>query len=212
MLSKSELRRAMMAKREALTSSEQSAFSSAICDSLERLLGSLGIVRRGEDGSPAMDENVLPSVALYASMRNEINLQPLASRLRQQGWVTAYPVVDGRELRFIRVVDSTRFRASGFGVPEPEEGEMLTSSVIRVFLVPGLAFDPAGHRTGYGGGYYDRLFANRSVRGTRIGVAYSFQVQDDVPYEDYDAPMDYVATERDVFSCRDAAGYGGSSR
>jgi 5-formyltetrahydrofolate cyclo-ligase len=61
-------------------------------------------------------------------------------------------------------------------------------------LVPGLAFDRAGRRLGYGAGYYDRLLA-RLPGVPRIAVAFSIQVIDQIPVDDHDLPVDILVTE-----------------
>ena len=66
-----------------------------------------------------------------------------------------------------------------------------------VLLVPMLAFDAAGYRLGYGGGFYDRsleaLRAKKTV--TAIGIAYSGQEMEGVPRGPYDQPLDWIITE-----------------
>ncbi|HSZ84085.1 MAG TPA: 5-formyltetrahydrofolate cyclo-ligase, partial [Polyangia bacterium] len=76
---------------------------------------------------------------------------------------------------------------------------------IDVMLVPGLAFDGAGRRLGYGGGYYDD--AGRTLRARRsasllIGLAYDFQIVDACPADARDVAVDVVVTERRVLTAR----------
>jgi len=83
-----------------------------------------------------------------------------------------------------------------FGTVRPT-GEVATPDVL---LVPLLAFDRAGRRLGYGGGYYDRTLP--LLPGAKaIGCAYAAQELDAVPAGDYDARLDAVATERGVILC-----------
>ena len=57
-------------------------------------------------------------------------------------------------------------------------------------LMPGLAFDPQGHRMGYGGGFYDRFLA-REPHPT-IALCYDFQLLSDLPVQAHDIPVDAV--------------------
>lgn len=63
-----------------------------------------------------------------------------------------------------------------------------------LILVPGLAFDRAGHRMGRGGGVYDRwLEARPSTK--KIGLCFQCQIVEQVPREPHDMRMDAVLTE-----------------
>ncbi len=72
-----------------------------------------------------------------------------------------------------------------------------------VLLVPLLAFDKAGYRLGYGGGFYDATLAMLRAKKTitAIGVAYSGQEVADVPHEAHDMKLDYVMTEKGIVKC-----------
>ena len=77
-----------------------------------------------------------------------------------------------------------------FGVGEPQ-GEIFSSEdVIDLVLVPGMAFDKAGHRLGRGKGYYDRLLVR--IKAHFIGIAYDFQILDTVSTCDNDINMDEI--------------------
>ena len=71
----------------------------------------------------------------------------------------------------------------------------------RLLLVPLLAFDRAGYRLGWGGGFYDRTLAELRQSGTpvtAVGVGYAAQEVDAVPRDYYDARLDWVVTEEDI--------------
>ncbi|MEI2686726.1 MAG: 5-formyltetrahydrofolate cyclo-ligase [Cypionkella sp.] len=72
-----------------------------------------------------------------------------------------------------------------------------------VLLVPMLAFDRAGYRLGYGGGFYDRTLEKlRKLKAVvAIGVAYRAQMVEEVPRGGHDAPLDYVMTEEETIRC-----------
>ena len=66
--------------------------------------------------------------------------------------------------------------------------------------MPMLAFDDAGWRLGYGGGFYDRTLEGlRAQRPTlAIGFAYAAQEADDLPLEPTDQPLDLIVTEKGI--------------
>ena len=78
-----------------------------------------------------------------------------------------------------------------------------------VVLAPLLAFDTAGYRLGYGGGYYDRTLAKLRAGGHRVlavGIAYSFQQVEAVPHGADDQRLDWIVTEERIFSSGASAG------
>lgn len=79
--------------------------------------------------------------------------------------------------------------------PEPEYLDFVDHNVVDLVIVPGLAFDSRGYRVGYGAGYYDKFFADLDVNPKKIGYAFSFQIIDEVPNDEYDIPVDRVITE-----------------
>ena len=72
-----------------------------------------------------------------------------------------------------------------------------------LIFVPCLAFDHKGNRLGYGGGYYDRTFAYLNKINHRfISVAYAYEDQklDYIPIDKFDFKVDYVITEKNLYS------------
>ncbi len=137
-------------------------------------------------------------VSAYWPMGDEIDVRPLIQRLHGAGHVIGLPVVvaKGEPLIFRRWTPETRFVPGGFKteVPEPRAGEVVPN----VLIVPLLAFDAAGYRLGYGGGFYDRTLAKLRAAGrvSAIGFAYAGQEVESVPRADYDQMLDAIATER----------------
>ena len=82
------------------------------------------------------------------------------------------------------------------GIPEPgAHCELLGAASIDWVLVPGVAFDRAGHRIGYGGGYYDRLLPLLRADAHRVAGAFELQLVDNVPAASHDVAVDAVVTE-----------------
>jgi 5-formyltetrahydrofolate cyclo-ligase len=117
-------------------------------------------------------------------------------------------------LRFHRAAaDGSALLAAGrFGLVEPDAGSPeIPVERIDVMILPGLAFDRAGRRLGWGGGYYDEAAGRlrASGRGFLVGVAYDFQLVDRCPADPAggDVPVDCVVTDRQVVRCqREGAG------
>jgi 5-formyltetrahydrofolate cyclo-ligase len=137
-------------------------------------------------------------VSAYWPMGNELDPRPLIRRLQAAGHVIGLPVVvaKGAPLMFRAWTPETRFVAGGFKTEVPAPGA--PEVVPNLLLVPLLAFDRAGYRLGYGGGFYDRTLAKLRAlsRVTAIGFAYEGQAVEAVPRAEYDQPLDAIATER----------------
>ena len=84
----------------------------------------------------------------------------------------------------------------------PADAVAVPLTEIDVWLVPGVAFSRDGKRLGRGKGYYDSTLALRRTDAVTIGIAFELQVLDDVAVEPHDVMMDFIATERGVFTTR----------
>jgi 5-formyltetrahydrofolate cyclo-ligase len=96
-----------------------------------------------------------------------------------------------------RVTDPSVDLAPGaWGILEPRDGlPQIPPGAIDAVIVPGAAFDAAGRRCGYGGGFYDAYLPG-TRRGTpRIALAFDLQVVDDLPCAAHDLSVDIIVTE-----------------
>jgi 5-formyltetrahydrofolate cyclo-ligase len=143
-------------------------------------------------------------VAGYAAIRSEIDPFPLMGRLAAQRAQLALPVIMARDqpLQFRVWAPGSALRRGPLGILEPplEAGEITPD----ILLVPLVAFDRAGHRIGFGAGYYDMtinaLRAKKAI--TAIGVAFATQEIPQVPATERDARLDLVLTERELIDFR----------
>lgn len=83
-------------------------------------------------------------------------------------------------------------------IPELHEGD--NAKEIELVIVPGIVFDPSGYRVGFGKGFYDRFL--KTFTGISVGVAYDFQVMDQVPRDDWDVPVDWLFTDKRAYDCK----------
>ncbi|MDK8873205.1 5-formyltetrahydrofolate cyclo-ligase [Paracoccus sp. SSJ] len=134
-------------------------------------------------------------LAGYWPMRGEADPRPAMAA--HEGPV-CLPVVTGpaRPLEF-RAYDG-RLEPGRFGTSHPPADSPVL--VPEVLIVPLAGFDRAGHRLGYGGGFYDRTLAGlRALRPVAaIGLAYAVQEIRAIPAEATDQPLDLIVTDRGV--------------
>jgi 5-formyltetrahydrofolate cyclo-ligase len=133
-------------------------------------------------------------VAGYHAHRDEADPSMLLQTLAKRHAHIAFPRVTAKDvaLEFHLVPDGEILRPGTFGIHEPlEHWPRVTPDIL---LVPLLAYDDAGYRLGYGGGYYDRsLAALASARA--IGIAFGGQRVDILPHDAHDCRLDAVLTE-----------------
>ena len=142
-------------------------------------------------------------IAGYWPMGDEMDPRPLMLALASRGHAIALPVTPprGQPLAFHAWAPGAALRPGPMGTSEPVAGEELRPDVV---LVPLLAFDRAGRRLGYGGGYYDRTLA--TLPGAKaIGIAYAGQEMAEVPAGPQDMRLPLIATEDSVIICGDPA-------
>jgi 5-formyltetrahydrofolate cyclo-ligase len=143
-------------------------------------------------------------VSGYSPIRTEIDPMPLMRQLAAHGVKLALPAVTarGHSLIFRAWSVNDRLLLGSLGIPEPSPAA--AEVVPDVMLVPLAAFDRAGHRIGYGAGYYDFTFSHlrkmKAVAG--VGLAFALQEIEAVPALSHDVALDYVLTEREALVFR----------
>jgi 5-formyltetrahydrofolate cyclo-ligase len=186
---KERLRKEALARRDALPATERQAAAETIAARRFPVAVPHGAIVSG-----------------FMPMKSEINPLPLLKQIAASGAKLALPVVAGRGNPLI-------MRTWEFGAPlEPGAWDIRQPKSDApevdpdILIVPLAAFDRAGHRIGYGAGYYD-MTINR-LRGlktvTAIGLAFAAQEIPRVPATERDARLDLVLTEREIIDFRKA--------
>jgi 5-formyltetrahydrofolate cyclo-ligase len=184
---KATLRREAAARRDALPAEARKAAAEAIAARKFPLVLAPGTIVSG-----------------FMPLKSEINPLPLLRALADAGATLALPVVTGRGkplvMRAWQWGEPLAEGVWGIREPKPEAAQVEPD----ILLVPLLAFDRAGHRIGYGAGYYDLTIAQ--LRGRKavaaIGLAFAAQEIATVPATPRDARLDLVLTERETIDFR----------
>jgi 5-formyltetrahydrofolate cyclo-ligase len=146
-------------------------------------------------------------VAAYLASDGEINPYPLMQSLWKSGKTIYLPVLvpfSNQTLWFAEFSPTDTLVFNRFGIPEPVRRRLIKPCALDLVLTPLVAFDSSGHRIGMGGGYYDRSFAflrrRQHWRKPRLlGLAYELQKQACIEPNDWDIPLDAVATESRIY-------------
>ena len=184
---KSDLRKAALARRDALPAAERAEAAAAIAARTFPLAVAPGTVVSG-----------------FSPLKSEINPLPLMRKLAAAGARLALPLVAGRGQPLIMraYAFGDALAAGVWGIREP----MADAPAVEpdILIVPLAAFDRRGHRIGYGAGYYDlTINALRSRKAvTAVGIGYAAQEIAEVPATPRDARLDLVLTEREAIDCR----------
>ncbi|MBB4004003.1 5-formyltetrahydrofolate cyclo-ligase [Aurantimonas endophytica] len=180
---KAELRRAALARRDAMTTEARIEASLAIADHVAALV----------DITPGMP------VSGFLPIRSEIDIRPLMMTLADRGALLCVPaIVEGR-LVFRQLVRGAPLEPQGFGTYAPGADAAIFDP--ELMLVPLAAFDRRGGRVGYGRGYYDGAIASLREKGMNprlVGIAFAVQEVEHVPMESHDIFLDVVVTEAGV--------------
>lgn len=181
---KKQIRKDILQARLSLDQEQVAAKSKIICDKIQQL----SVFQEAK------------TIMAYLPFRNEVDVTPLFDDLWKQGKRVVIPVCERKnivlipsELRDIK--EDLQFGT--WGILEPKEDKMrpVQPQDIDLVIVPGVAFDPACHRLGYGGGYYDRFLPRLKEHTPKIAVAFDLQILAALAPDIYDIPMDAVLTE-----------------
>ncbi len=146
------------------------------------------------------------TVAAFVPVRGEVGAVALWFDARTLRVEVALPRCSQGtgEMTFHRV-EAWPTEGGAYGIPEPPTGAPRVAwEAIDAILVPGLAFDRAGHRLGYGAGYYDRALPRLRGDALRVGVCYGLQCVEEVPTAPHDVPVDLVVSDRFIIDARPA--------
>ncbi|MBW3572976.1 MAG: 5-formyltetrahydrofolate cyclo-ligase [Gemmatimonadetes bacterium] len=141
------------------------------------------------------------TLLVYASLPEEVGTDAIAAEARRRGITLLYPRCLPQGRMALHAVDAPgALRQGRFGIREPDADACPARGVrdVDAALIPGLAWDRAGHRLGRGAGYYDRLLAHPDWRGFRCGLFFAAQETPSVPHEPWDVRLDAVVTESEV--------------
>jgi 5-formyltetrahydrofolate cyclo-ligase len=126
------------------------------------------------------------TILFFWSLSGEVGTKDLIERLRREGKRIALPVViNEKEIKPYEYKGEMFLKQNKWGIKEPDREK--TSEVkiqdLDLVVVPGVAFDKENKRLGRGKGYYDRFIQSLSDNVTTIGLAFSCQIVEALPFD-----------------------------
>ena len=186
---KKKLRTLMLNKRNSLSKEETLTCSHAI---MEKVVSHY-------DFSHALE------LLIFVNFGSEVNTKGIISYGLMLGKRIYCPkVLEDGKMEFYEIHSLEELEAGYQGILEPKviaERKWQAGEANALMILPGAVFDKKGHRIGYGGGYYDRFLENSNFAGIKMALAYSFQVEDEIPFEVHDEKVDLVITENEIYLC-----------
>ena len=127
----------------------------------------------------------------YLPYNQEVRTVPMLEQALRDGKRVAVPKCYGDTMKFIYIDDLSQVAPGYANIPEPIADEPVADDPTALVLMPGMAFDPQGHRIGYGGGFYDKFLAAEPNHPT-LALCYDFQMLPHLETEEFDIPVDCV--------------------
>lgn len=147
-------------------------------------------------------------VMCYIDFGNEVKTKDFIRKCLALKKRTLVPIIlkypNGRkEMKASELYDLDNDVESGtMGIlePKPDHRRFIDPAEIDFFVVPGLAFDKAKNRLGYGAGFHDIMFKLLREDCITAAVSFDFQVFDRIPVKDYDIPVKLIVTESQIIA------------
>ena len=174
-MNKQELRQAIRARKRAMTEEDILRRSEILAEKFAR----------------SNAYRAAKTIYGYLPYNQEVRTVPMLRRALEEGKRVAVPKVYGDDMKFIYLDDLSKVAKGYAGHQEPVSDGPVAQDETALVLMPGLAFDRAGHRIGYGGGFYDKFLAREPHHPT-VALCYDFQVMDRLETEEFDIPVDLV--------------------
>lgn len=187
-MEKKLIRKEILEKRKNLSQETRSAYSKKIIDKIFN--------------SEAYKNS--KTIMTFISFSDEVDTHDFIKKAIEDGKKIVVPITypKTKALKPSWVKDFDELEPGFYDIlaPKKEYERFIDSKEIDLIIVPGVAFRKDGYRVGYGGGYYDR-FLSKLPNTPKIAIGFNIQVVEDLPTDNFDIPVDYIYTERNIINC-----------
>ena len=140
-------------------------------------------------------------IFLSRLIKKEIDTSPLLSVIMSKDKQVVVPkIMESKKLEHVLLTDQTILKNNSLGIPEPQNGIIISPRIIDVVFIPLYIFDLKGNRVGYGGGYYDRFLKKCKKDTVKVGLSLFEPVKKIKDISDFDVKLDYAVTPESIFS------------
>lgn len=183
-MDKTALRNYIINKRNSMPENELTEKSSIIFEKLAKI----------------KEYQEFPILLCYASYNHEVMTEKIILDAINRGKRVALPRVTGKSMDFFYISSFNDVKPGYKSIPEPVTHEKVSKNdASQSFMViPGTSFDRYFNRNGYGGGFYDRYIEKYPPKCI-AGIAFEYQIFDEIPTEEHDKKVDYIISEVDVY-------------
>ena len=148
-------------------------------------------------------------ILCYASLETEISTDSIIRSAVAEGKRVALPLCIDKNgnMKFYLINSLSDISEGAFGIKEPnaEKCGSVEDFTNSICIVPALSIDRNGYRLGYGKGYYDRFLKNYS--SISVGLCYNEFISKDLPIDEFDKAVDYIASEDKIISVKEDKAY-----
>ncbi|OGL38872.1 MAG: 5-formyltetrahydrofolate cyclo-ligase [Candidatus Schekmanbacteria bacterium RIFCSPHIGHO2_02_FULL_38_11] len=180
----------MLFRRERLSEKTSSFFSKAIVEKINNL-------REFKDAK---------TIFCYISKGKEVCTEDIIKKSIYMNKKIIAPRVDVHKDKIVlhEIKSLKNDLSAGFkGILEPKLHLPTLNNIrnINFAIIPGIAFDRNGRRIGFGKGFFDKLLSKKNLYPVLCGIAFDFQIIDDIPYFSHDICMDIIVSEKRIIRC-----------
>lgn len=148
-----------------------------------------------------IENNKINKLGIYFSNNYEINTIKIIDELLKKNIVVSLPQVISQKKMIFRIINNLNFQYEYFkNIKQPiKKYKKIKSKKLQAIITPVIAYNKQHWRLGYGNGYYDRYFKkNKTKKIIKIGIAYSFQNNENFYHDNYDQQLNIIITEQGV--------------
>jgi 5-formyltetrahydrofolate cyclo-ligase len=148
------------------------------------------------------------TVMFYVDVRSEVRTRQHFPQALASGKKIVIPYCVDGELELFHLESMDELELGMYRILEPKlelrsvPHKKVPIDSLDLIMVPGVAFDRQGGRSGHGKGYYDKLLEHARPDTPLVALAFECQIFEDIPTQEHDIYMDLVITESAIYRGR----------